>query len=343
MNTLDISALPKEFKIISKIANGLKLKAYLVGGPVRDLLMSKRVLDLDIMVEGDTQRLARAVAKKLNAELVSHPRFGTFVLNGKGSISVDFATARQESYPKAGSLPVVKFATVEKDLSRRDFTINAMAFGISGEDKDIIIDYFGGMDDLKKRMLRVLHKKSFLDDPTRIFRLARFHSRGFSVDAETLKLAKKHINGIMNISRERVREELKAVLTEKHAEEALKFLYDLGAMRSVSRSIVIDERISGISGLRTLAEKLCLLFGGSPARAKEILNDLRFERQVKTTVNNLLSGRQKKKVISGRDLIKLGYAPGKQFKKIIDAVESSGIKSYQKAVGFVIDNFPQKR
>jgi tRNA nucleotidyltransferase (CCA-adding enzyme) len=156
---------------------------YLVGGAVRDLLLGRGRADIDLVVEGD----AAALASRLGADVVSHERFATAKVSLDGH-EVDIASARAESYPHPGALPVVEPASgLEADLARRDFTINAMAIPLRGE--PIPIDPHGGRADLDAGLLRVLHPGSFLDDPTRALRAARYAARfGFELEPETAAL-----------------------------------------------------------------------------------------------------------------------------------------------------------
>ncbi len=151
---------------------------YLVGGAVRDLLLGRGRADIDLVVEGD----AAALAERLGAEVTAHERFGTAKVKLNGH-EVDIAGARSESYPQPGALPVVeRGADLAADLRRRDFTINAMAIPLRGEPR--LIDPHGGEADLAMRQLRVLHDGSFVDDPTRALRAARYAARfGFGLEA----------------------------------------------------------------------------------------------------------------------------------------------------------------
>ncbi len=156
---------------------------YLVGGAVRDLLLGRGRADIDLVVEGD----AAALAKRLGATVAAHERFGTAKVELNGH-EVDIASARSESYPHPGALPVVEpNAALADDLRRRDFTINAMAIPLQGEPH--LIDPHGGQADLATRRLRVLHDGSFVDDPTRAIRAARYAARfGFELEEHTAEL-----------------------------------------------------------------------------------------------------------------------------------------------------------
>jgi tRNA nucleotidyltransferase/poly(A) polymerase len=142
-------------------------RAYLVGGAVRDLLLGAEHPDLDLAVEGDAVELAR----RLGAEPVAHERFSTATVDLDG-VRVDLARTRAETYPHPGALPEVEPAPLERDLARRDFTVNAMALPLDGRGQ--LVDPHGGRVDLRAGLLRVLHPGSFADDPTRALRAARY-------------------------------------------------------------------------------------------------------------------------------------------------------------------------
>lgn len=170
--------LPKEIQdLISKaarVASGNNISAYLVGGFVRDLLLGVKNLDLDIVVEGDGIKFAQDFAHTLKAKLILHRRFGTATITLGYNLKIDIATARKETYPYPACLPVVTSGTIEDDLARRDFTINAMAISIMQKDFGRFIDLLYGKHDLYHKKIRVLHNLSFIDDPTRILRAIRF-------------------------------------------------------------------------------------------------------------------------------------------------------------------------
>ena len=175
--------------LVGDAANERGWRAYLVGGPVRDLLLGEKISDIDIAVEGDAIELGRELAARFKAKMVAHPKFGTCTIAGLKSHSVDLATARKETYAKPAAYPDVEPSTLRDDLFRRDFTINAMAMSINKTDFGDLIDYFGGKRDIDKHLIRVLHDKSFIDDPTRILRAARFAKRfGFGIEPRTGRL-----------------------------------------------------------------------------------------------------------------------------------------------------------
>ena len=164
-------------RIVGRLADAQGMKVYLVGGVVRDLLLRRPTFDLDLAVEGDGIAMARLVADRFRASLTVFDRFATARLQFPGGLRMDIATTRKESYALPAELPQVVPASVAEDSYRRDFTINAMAIQLNAGHIGQLIDYYGGEKDLRNRTIRVLHTKSFEDDPTRIFRAIRFEQR----------------------------------------------------------------------------------------------------------------------------------------------------------------------
>ena len=219
-----LDKLPKEIQDLIFVAGDIAAKnnmpAYLVGGFVRDLLLGVENLDLDIVVEGDGINFAEGLAESLGARLIRHKRFGTAtVLIKPQAKKIDIATARCESYPTPASLPVVTASSLKDDLRRRDFTINAMAISINQHNFGQLIDFFDARVDLRQKKIRVLHRLSFIDDPTRILRAIRFEKRhGFNIEANTLLLLKEAVRRKMleKVQPQRLRDELILVLKEAH-------------------------------------------------------------------------------------------------------------------------------
>ncbi len=204
--------------------------AYLVGGCVRDLLLGVQNLDLDIVVEGDGIAFAEALAQSLNAKLICHRRFGTATLYAGQRHKIDIATARKEVYPSPGHLPEVSSGVLKEDLFRRDFAVNAMAIDLTQECFGVLIDYFGGRDDLRAGVVRTLHDASFLDDSTRILRAIRFEQRyDFRIEPHTMKNLKEAVKLKMlnRMEPQRVRDELMLLLREQHAVKAVRRLGQL--------------------------------------------------------------------------------------------------------------------
>jgi tRNA nucleotidyltransferase (CCA-adding enzyme) len=206
------------------IAERENLKAYLVGGFVRDLLLGVKNLDLDIVVEGDGIKFADCVANSFGAKITAHKQFGTATVFIKPGLKVDFSSARKEYYPKPAHLPVVSPGSLREDLFRRDFTINALAINLSDAK---LVDYFGGQLDLKHKVIRVLHVLSFIDDPTRILRAIRFEQRySFKIEPLTLRLLKEAVklDSLGSVHPHRMRDELIPILKEKDPIKEIKRL-----------------------------------------------------------------------------------------------------------------------
>jgi tRNA nucleotidyltransferase (CCA-adding enzyme) len=203
--------------------------AYLVGGAVRDLLRGEDPRDLDIAVEGDARSAARAVAERLGSDAREYERFGTATVETPAS-TYNFATTRQETYDEPGALPRVTPASLAEDLGRRDFAINAMAVGLTGDDLGHLYDPFGGVADLHVGAVRVLHDRSFLDDPTRLLRALRYATRlGFALDPETERLAREAVaaEALSTVSGARIRDELMDLLRETDSASGIERMREL--------------------------------------------------------------------------------------------------------------------
>lgn len=231
---------------VAQVAARLKMSLYLVGGPVRDCLLRRRVTDLDLTTEGEAITLAHASAHELGGTWKKFDRFGTAKLYLPGRESpLDLATTRTEIYEHPGALPRVTPGAIQADLIRRDFTINAMAIRLDGAYLGELLDQFGGIADLRQGVLRVLHPQSFRDDPTRLFRGARFEQRfGFAFDTATLALIPSALPVIDQLSGDRIRHELELIFRETQPLNALRRLHDSGVLRQVDPALVIDEWVS---------------------------------------------------------------------------------------------------
>lgn len=218
---------------VGGLAQDAGVRAFLVGGFVRDLLLHRPNLDVDIVVEGDGIAFAEKVAAQVGGHVRPHARFGTAVVVLPGGSHVDVTSARTEYYTRPGALPTVERSSMRQDLLRRDFSINAIAVAIDPAEFGRIADPFGGLSDLRAGVLRVLHPLSFVEDATRVLRAARFEIRfGFRMDAETEELAHRAVGlGLLtDLSGARVREELLSILDEPGAVAVLRRLDELGAL-----------------------------------------------------------------------------------------------------------------
>ena len=207
------------------------IDAYLVGGSVRDALLGLVRADLDVAVEGDHL----AFARELGGDVRAHPAFLTATAATPDG-PIDVATARTETYPNPGALPVVSPASLAEDLDRRDFTINAIAIPLRGEPE--LLDPHDGLADLRAKLLRVLHRNSFVDDPTRALRAARYASRlGLELEAETETLLRAADLG--TVSAERVDAELRLLAGEGDPAAGFRLLAEWGLL-------ALDERAPGL-------------------------------------------------------------------------------------------------
>jgi tRNA nucleotidyltransferase (CCA-adding enzyme) len=229
---------------ISRQAGKLGQKVYLVGGVVRDLLLGYPNLDLDLVVEGDAVKLAQQVAETSRAKLLAHHRFGTAKLRYENS-TLDLATARKETYPRPGALPVVTPGALKDDLIRRDFSINAMAISLAANDYGDLIDPHQGKNDLDQGLIRILHPRSFTDDATRILRGVCYEQRfGFELEAQTARLLKRDIPMLDTIRGDRIRHEMENILEENRPELVVRRLADLGVSPRINPSLKGDGWIA---------------------------------------------------------------------------------------------------
>ncbi|MDD3296226.1 MAG: hypothetical protein PHU64_02580 [Candidatus Omnitrophica bacterium] len=243
-----LEKLSPEFQKIlqsaSSLANSSGCKIFLVGGIVRDLLLGGGVFDLDIAVEGDAIAFASRLAGRLRSSYAKHHAFGTATVYFKNH-KIDFATARTEIYSHWGVLPKVRPAELCEDLKRRDFTINAMAIGLNQGDYGKVIDFYAGLSDLNKGLLRVLHQESFLEDPTRILRGVRFKERfSFKFEPCTQELLKQASSKeVLNlVSPHRLRDELICILKEPDPFKCLKSLNRLKSLYFIDKKVFLDKQ-----------------------------------------------------------------------------------------------------
>jgi len=210
---------------------------YLIGGSVRDLLLGRTTIDLDVVVVGDVIGVARALHEALNgadtALLRVHEAFGTATVIPREGPPLDLITARRETYPVPGALPVVTPGTLDDDLRRRDFTINAIALSLAPDTRGQLYDPLGGRADLDAEIVRILHADSFRDDPTRLLRATRYADRlGFVFDSTTEAqfVAALAAHVFTTISIQRLSHEFVRLLAEGRAAAMLDRLVEAGAL-----------------------------------------------------------------------------------------------------------------
>ncbi len=201
---------------------------------MRDLLLARRVTDLDLVLEGDAVPFARALSAKANAALTVHERFRTATLRFPDGGRLDLATARSEIYEMPGALPHVRAASIQEDLSRRDFTINAMALEIAPRLRARLLDPFGGRGDLERGRVRLLSERSPGDDPTRAFRAVRYATRlGFRIERRTAAWIRAAMRqgSFQRVSGDRLRRELELLFSEEGHAAIVAEMGNLGLSR----------------------------------------------------------------------------------------------------------------
>ncbi len=281
-NRLEIALLPARLtllKAVAQIAHNQRAALYIVGGFVRDLLLDRPSLDFDLVVEGDAIQLAKALASEYGGRVTSHSRFGTakwhikeirsklldlLTTNSEKHSSkdsdihslpqsryedlpdsLDLISARTEFYTYPTALPTIEHGSIKLDLHRRDFTINTLALRLDGHHYGQLHDYWGGLNDINQRYVRVLHSLSFVDDPTRMLRAVRFEQRfEFQIEDRTLELINGAIPLLERVSGDRIRHELDHILEEDQADKMLARLDDLNLLKAIQKELIWDEWLS---------------------------------------------------------------------------------------------------
>jgi tRNA nucleotidyltransferase (CCA-adding enzyme) len=225
------------------ICKARKVGLFLVGGAVRDLLLGRSTLDLDLAIEGPTQPIAEALAWRLNGRQIVHERFGTASVLGPG-FKLDLAQTRRETYARPGALPVVEpVMSIVDDLSRRDFTVNSIALRLTPPRE--ILDPFDGVADLRARLVRVLHEASFRDDATRMLRAVRYTTRlGFELDAHTESWLRRDLQHVEAITGARLRRELSLNSQEATAPENALLAGSLGILHAIHPLLGVEEPVA---------------------------------------------------------------------------------------------------
>jgi tRNA nucleotidyltransferase (CCA-adding enzyme) len=268
-------------QLLGREVDELGFAVYVVGGFVRDLLRNHldtqlHILDMDIVIEGDAIAFAHHLRAQYGGRVVTHKRFGTAKwilddpvqsinwpplladlgvtnpdegqarLDGAGALPthLDFVTARTEFYSAPTVLPTVELSNIKLDLHRRDFTINTLAFSLNPDRWGELLDFYGGLSDLERGWVRILHSLSFVDDPTRILRAVRYEQRfGFAIEPRTLELLGDAIELLARVTPARIRHELERILQEAAPEQALKRLAALDVLAQFHPALVVDEWI----------------------------------------------------------------------------------------------------
>jgi tRNA nucleotidyltransferase (CCA-adding enzyme) len=257
INTLIVECLSKKIitllRTIGEVAESLQFNAFAVGGFVRDLLLKKNNLDLDIVIEGDGIAFAKKLAAKLEGRVKTHERFATAVVLMPDGFKIDVATARLEYYEYPAALPTVELSSIKLDLYRRDFTINAMAIHLNPAGFGTLNDFFNCQNDLKRGAIKVLHNLSFVEDPTRIFRAIRLEKRmDFQIVEHTKRLIRNAVKMDLfgKVCDPRFLTELQIILTEENPLPAIQRLAEFDLFRflwpDLKPSLKVDRRFMHI-------------------------------------------------------------------------------------------------
>jgi len=295
------------FNSLRHRASGDGIPVYLVGGPVRDAVLNVLAKDLDFVLIGDAPALAADLAEELGGQVTVHPRFGTATVEIDGD-RVDVVTARKETYPSPGSLPEVSASTMEDDLARRDFTINAMALALS-EDSPEVIDPHGGLEALAGKSVATLHSGSFADDPTRMLRAVRYERRlGFQITGDTLSQMQQAINDghVDLVSGDRWRQEFQKIFEEDRAAEMLLRSVELGVLAAIYPALTDGQRLTrlaGENGLGPIDYLAALAVSLSPADGDGFARRLNLPTDWARVVRDTIALREKESSITGRSVM----------------------------------------
>jgi tRNA nucleotidyltransferase (CCA-adding enzyme) len=245
--------LPKDvislLKMIGAIGEKLGYHVYVVGGFVRDLLLRYENFDIDIVVEGNGIKLAKALRKETKAHIHTYQKFGTAAVIFPNGFRLDIATARTEFYEFPGALPKVETGSVKLDLYRRDFTINTLAVKVNPSEFGLLLDFFGGQRDLKDKVIRVLHNLSFVEDPTRILRAVRFEQRfGFKIGSQTLDLIKQSLklDLLAHVNGHRIWHELRCIFLEVNPSPIIERLAELDVLRALNPALRWNKNVQNL-------------------------------------------------------------------------------------------------
>jgi len=238
------SRLIATLRLAGEMAESIGSRVYCVGGFVRDFFLRVPNFDVDLVVEGDGEELARKMAQHLGGKARIHQRFRTAALILPDGTKIDIATARTEYYEFPAALPKVEKASIREDMYRRDFTINTLAIALNPDSFGDLIDYFGGQKDLEKGLIRILYNLSFVEDPTRIIRAIRFEQRyKFTIEDDTLRFAKDAIERRLlgKLSYKRIIQELMLLLSEIDPLPALDRIMEIGVWEYMIPEIDLNK------------------------------------------------------------------------------------------------------
>lgn len=361
-------------KKISALAQEFYVEIFLIGGIVRDILLENKISDIDIAVQGNAIEFAQFIQSKMGAEIVAiQENLKTAKVKFENNIVIDFASTREEKYSKSGVLPVAyNFGCLlENDVKRRDFTINTLAIKLSGEEKYSLVDYYNGYQDLKDKKIRILHNKSFIDDPSRIIRALKFQKRlNFEIEEITYNLMQNYLLDVdKEMPLERVKNELKQYFSIK-TDNLYSTIIETKTYKLMSDNPILDININNFEKAKDFQLEInediwfiyfiLLIVNSDFATSRLNLTgyELRVIKEVKTLINSsindsssnkeiysifnnmletsifvyyLITGnkavekffvalKEIKVLLTGKDLINLGFIQSAQFTKLFDKI-----------------------
>lgn len=292
-------------------------RLYLVGGIVRDALLGRSLSDLDVAVDGvPATMLAQALQKKFGGEIITHEAFGTTTLRTEKGMLVDIAGTRLETYAHPGALPEVSPGPISRDLQRRDYTINAIAVQVSPQPPRLL-DPLGGIDDLERRQLRLLHPLSFLEDPTRVLRGARLAARlGFQFDRDSLDRARQVMTPevLDRMAPARLRNELELALDEPRLEPVFAQLEHTGALEAMFGLEHAPELLEALDAqklggsVRSEAALFALLLETSAGRAEAHMRRFSWPASYRQSLERLRHVREEAELLTEEILGRMSAA-----------------------------------
>lgn len=288
----DTVSIPRKHKevllAIGAYAQKLGTKAWLVGGAVRDFYLKKETLDIDITFEGNVEPLANLCLRRWGGTKHKFTQFGTYRVELESGLKLDLVRARKEIYPRPAALPVVEPSVIKDDLFRRDFTVNAWAVSIWPQDFASSFDPFSARQDIDAGLVRVLHDKSFLDDPTRLFRALRFAGRfGWELAPKTKKLFKEAVSQQypLLLTRERVSREFIKILEEHKPQPIFALLKQYGLLDFIYPGLAWTDKLLKA---KTMPECLGVLVCSMDKSGTAFLKSLRLPKELTQQLQTLL-------------------------------------------------------
>ncbi|MBF6600097.1 MAG: CCA tRNA nucleotidyltransferase [Dehalococcoidia bacterium] len=315
-------------------AAAAKTALYVTGGSVRDVILDRLLIDLDLVVEGDAEALLRAALPR--TRVTAHARFGTATAVVAG-VRIDLATARSETYARPGALPATRPTTVAADLLRRDFACNAVAVRLGS--RPALLDPAGGLADIAAMHIRVLHERSFTDDPTRIFRAFRYAARlDFTVEPLTASLLTSSLPCIAEVGGERLRRELELMLSDAPPGAALEAAHTAGALQVLHPALHWSRAKSesyAAASLLSPKERPAYGFalmasGASEQQAQAIARRLRLKRDEAAAVTAVASLRSASELLRRLDVKPSGAVV------LLDRYPAPAIAAYARTTGNTI-------